>query len=55
MKRILMTACVVFLCMLFLVPCAGATSDKQENSAAQDMLVKNEVETAVSMLQAIFA
>ncbi len=54
MKRVLMTACVVLLSVAFLGISAGAQSDKQETSSAQDLLVKNEVETAVSMLQAIF-
>jgi methyl-accepting chemotaxis protein len=55
MKRVLMAAHVVILSVAFLCLPAGAQSEKQENSAAQDLLVKGEVETAVSMLQAIFA
>lgn len=54
MKRVSMTACMVLLSVAFLCVSAGAQSDKQENSWAQDMLVKSEVETAVSMLQALF-
>lgn len=54
MKRVSMTACMVLLSVAFLCVSAGAQSDKQENSSAQDMLVKSEVETAVSMLQALF-
>jgi methyl-accepting chemotaxis protein len=55
MKRVLMTACVVLLSVAFLGLSAGAQSDKQENASAQDVLVKSEVETAVSMLRAVFA
>ena len=33
---------------------AGAQPGQLENSSAQDLLIKSEVETAVSMLQAIF-
>jgi len=54
MKRVLMTLCVVLLGVAFLCLSAGAQSGKQENSSAQDLLIKSEVETAVSMLQAIF-
>jgi signal transduction histidine kinase len=54
MKRGLMTLCVVLLSVAFLGLSAGAQSDKQENSSAQDVLIKSEVETAVSMLRAVF-
>jgi methyl-accepting chemotaxis protein len=54
MKRLLMTAGVVFLSVAFLGLSAGTQSEKQANLSAQDLLVKNEVETVVSMLQAIF-
>jgi methyl-accepting chemotaxis protein len=54
MKRILTTVWAVLLCMVFLCLPAGAQSGKQENPSAQDLLVKSEVETAVSMLHAIF-
>lgn len=54
MKRVLMTLCVVVLSVAVLGLSAGAQSDKQENSSAQDVLVKSEVETAVSMLRAVF-
>ena len=54
MKLVLMTARVVLLSVAFLCLPAGAQSEKQENSSAQDLLVKSEVETAVSMLHAIF-
>lgn len=51
MKRLLGTAQMILLGMAFL--CLPAKA--QENPTAQDVLVKSEVETAVSMLQAIFA
>ena len=54
MKRVLMIACMVFLSVTFLALSAEAQSGKQENPSAQDMLVKSQVETAVSMLRAIF-
>jgi methyl-accepting chemotaxis protein len=54
MKRVLMTASVAILSLAFLCLPAGAQSGKKENVSAQDVLVKSEVETAVSMLQAIF-
>ena len=54
MKRVLMTACAVVLSAAFLYVPAGAQPEKQDNLSAQDLLVKSEVETAVSMLQAIF-
>ncbi|MBZ0170510.1 Methyl-accepting chemotaxis protein 4 [Candidatus Methylomirabilis lanthanidiphila] len=54
MKKVLMTACVVFLSVVFLGLSAGAQSGKQEKSSAQDVLIKSEVETAVSMLRVIF-
>jgi methyl-accepting chemotaxis protein len=50
-----MTAQVALLGMAFLCLPAGAQSTKVERPSAQDVLVKSEVETAVSMLQAIFA
>lgn len=54
MKRTLMTVFVVLLNAAFLFLPAGAQAEKQDNSSAQDLLIKSEVETAVSMLQAIF-
>ncbi|NQT27400.1 cache domain-containing protein [candidate division KSB1 bacterium] len=51
MKRIWMT---FFLSLAFFFLLTGAQCEKPENSSAQDLLIKNEVETAVSMLQAIF-
>jgi methyl-accepting chemotaxis protein len=54
MKRVLKTVCAVVLSMGVLYLPAYAQSDKAENISAQDMLIKSEVETAVSMLQAVF-
>ncbi|MCX5817628.1 MAG: cache domain-containing protein [Proteobacteria bacterium] len=54
MKRVLKTVCAVVLSMGVLCLPAFAQSDKAESVSAQDMLIKSEVETAVSMLQAVF-
>ena len=54
MKKALMTVFVVVLNVAFLCPPAGAQAGKPENLSAKDLLIKSEVETAVSMLQAIF-
>ena len=54
MKRAFMTVLVVLLNVAILWLSAGAQVEKLENSSAQDLLIKSEVETAVSMLQAIF-
>lgn len=55
MKQRLIAGCAVLLSMVFLCLCTGKETAKQENASAQDLLVKSEVETAVSMLQAIDA
>jgi methyl-accepting chemotaxis protein len=55
MKRtLMMTLAVLLNCAVLCLP-ANAQTGKEENPSAQDLLVRNEVETAVSMLQAIFA
>jgi len=54
MKRTSMTVLVVLLNVVFLCLPVGAQAGKPVNSSAQDLLIKSEVETAVSMLQAIF-
>ena len=54
MKKILMTLFVIFLNVMFLSLPVDAQAEKLKNSSAQDLLIKSEVETAVSMLQAIF-
>jgi methyl-accepting chemotaxis protein len=54
MKRILITVCTVLLSVASLCLPAGAEPKKQANPSAQDLLIKSEVETAVSMLQAIY-
>ncbi len=55
MKRILMTVLVSLVSAGVLCMSALAQSEMSWNSAAQDLLIKSEVETAVSMLQAIYA
>ena len=54
MNRVLITVLAVFLNVMFLSLPAAAQAEKLEPSSAQDLLVKSEVETAVSMLQAIY-
>jgi len=54
MKRMLMTVLVGFLSSAVLCVSASAQSEKQKNFAAKDLLIKSEVETAVSMLKAIY-
>ena len=54
MKRVKMIMFVVLLSAAFLCIPACTQIKKLKNSSAQDLLVKSEVETAVSMLQAIF-
>lgn len=58
MKQNLMTTSVtlqkVLLSVVMLCMFAGCTSEKKDNTAAQDLVIKSEVETAASMLQAIF-
>ena len=53
--RILTTGFLVLLSVAGLCPFAGAQPGEPENASAQDLLIKSEVETAVSMLQAIYA
>ncbi|MFH1970619.1 MAG: cache domain-containing protein [Verrucomicrobiota bacterium] len=53
--KVLMTVFVVLLSVPGLCLFAGAQSGQLEDSSAHDLLIKSEVETAVSMLQAIFA
>ncbi len=54
MKKALMTMLGVVLSISVLCLPANGQPEKKENSSAQDLLIKCEVETAVSMLQAIF-
>ena len=54
MKSALMTVFMVLLNVVFLYLPADAQAGKLENPPVQDLLIKSEVETAVSMLQAIF-
>jgi len=53
MKKVLITACMVILSVA--APCliAEEQPEKQGNTSAQDLLLRSEVETAVSMLQAV--
>ncbi|MDP2854728.1 MAG: cache domain-containing protein [Smithellaceae bacterium] len=53
MKKVLMTALVAFLCMGVFCLSAFAQTQAPANVAAQDLLIKSEVETAISLLQAI--
>ena len=54
MTRSLQVVCLIFLSTAFLCLSAGTQSPQQQDLSARDLLVKSEVETAVSMLQAIF-
>jgi methyl-accepting chemotaxis protein len=55
MNRLLMTLLVGVLSLAVLCVSGFAQTERVKNSAAQDLLIKSEVETAVSMLQAIYA
>ena len=55
MKKILIIVFAVLVNILFLSLPVVAQEGKLEASSAQDMLIKSEVETAASMLQAIYA
>ena len=54
MQKRLIIIFTVLLNMVFLCLPAIAETEKLETSLAQDLLIKSEVETAVSMLQAIY-
>lgn len=54
MKKVVIGVFAVFLNVVFLCLPASAQVEKPESSLVQDMLIKSEVETAVSMLQAIY-
>ncbi len=54
MKRVLMAVLVSLVSAGVLCIPALAQAEMSGNSAAQDLLIKSEVETAVSMLQAIY-
>jgi methyl-accepting chemotaxis protein len=54
MRRLLTTACAILLGVTFLNPPAGAQSYPTDVPSTQDILIKSEVETAVSMLRAVF-
>ena len=55
MKRVVMAVLVGLLSSAVLCVSAFAQTERLEKSTAQDLLIKSEVETAVSMLQAIYA
>ena len=55
MKKVLATVLAGLLSAAVLCASAFAQAETPENAAAQDLLIKSEVETAVSMLQAIEA
>ena len=54
MKKALMTILGVVLSISVLCLPANGQPEKKENPSAQDLLIRSEVETAVSMLQAVF-
>jgi len=55
MKKVLITVLVGILSSAVLYAVAFSQTEAPQNSTAQDLLIKYEVETAVSMLQAIHA
>ena len=55
MKRALMAVLTGLLSVAVLCVSTFTQAERPDNSAAQDMLIKSQVETAVSMLQAIHA
>jgi len=55
MKKTLITVLVSFLSVIVFGLSAMAQTQRVANTAAQDLLIKSEVETAVSMLAAIHA
>ncbi|MDP2423361.1 MAG: cache domain-containing protein [Bacteroidales bacterium] len=55
MIRLFTTLFAVFLSVAFVYQPAGAQAVKLVSSPAQDLLIKCEVETAVSMLQALYS
>lgn len=56
MRRILTAALVILsLSAVFAPPAAYCQSKAEEGSPAEDLLIKSEVETAISMLQAIYS
>jgi len=54
MKKVMLIVFVVILHMVFLCTPADVQAGELEHSLAQDLLIKSEVETAISMLQTIF-
>jgi len=54
MKKVVMAVCVGVLYVVVLCLPVASQAGAQGGAAAQDLLIKSEVETAVSMLQAIY-
>ena len=55
MKRILVAMCITLSATIIFCQTAFCQSTTGRRSSAQDLLIKSEVETAISMLQAIFS
>lgn len=55
MKRVLKAVPVIIFCTAVLCVPVFAQAERLESSAAQDLLIKSQVKTAVSMLRAIHA
>ncbi len=53
MKKVMAVVLVVMLCGISLCAAACEKDGKEKKCSAQDLLIKSEVETAVSMLEAI--
>ena len=53
MKRAFVVILLVFLSIMFLNQTAFCQSKTGKSSSARDLMIKSEVETAISMLQAI--
>lgn len=54
MKRVLKAVFLLILTAGLFISPGGVQAEKMENSSDMDLLIKSEVETAVSMLQTIF-
>ncbi len=54
MKKTLIATLLALICVIAFSLPATAKTGKSEGSSAQDLLIKSEVETAVSMLQGIY-
>ena len=54
MKRFLVVVLIVFMSVMFLNQSGFCQSKKGEALSAQDLIIQSEVETAISMLQAVY-